>query len=167
MEDSARRFELGSFAAVVVGDLALLIFHRAFDGEDEIVATGGHAAHGDDGVALGVIIGHSEDFAEIFHAMGDAFDDVIGGVTVAGIDDFEFRRGRGRRRSGRRTCAIEDDGDGSANGVAIQGKAMDQFVARMGRVARLARSQFRPVVQQAIAIHESANQRHGGDGKGK
>ena len=59
--------------------------------------------------------------------------------------------------------AIEHDGDGSAGRVTVEAQHMHQFIARRRGMARFAGREFRPTVQQAVAIDEYAHERHGGN----
>jgi hypothetical protein len=152
--------ETVSLFAIVGFDFVVKFSERGLDGLDEVQATGSYAAQGDDGVALREIIRDNEHFAVTAEAMGGAFDKVIGGLARAGVKDFHFGRGFDGGEADVSVGAVENNGYGGADGVAIERETVDEFVASGGGVARFARSQFRPVMQQAVAVNEYAHQSH-------
>ncbi len=107
----------------------------SIDFEDEILAALGHAAHGDDGVAFGVVVGDGKGFAVRLEAVCGALNEVIGSFAGTGIDDFEGRGGRilGRPTAG--TGAIEKQSEGRADAVGVLGDHANERLAGPGGVA--------------------------------
>src|SRR5690349_16337560 len=110
---------------------------------NEVETTGGGAAHADDDVAFGVVVGDGEDFAVGFEAVGGAFDEVVGGLAGFGEEDLDVAVGVGFRGVGGCAGAVEEDGDGGAGGVLVAGEDVDEFVAGGGGMARFAGGEFR------------------------
>ena len=152
--------ETGLFGTVADADVVLQLGEGVFHGLNEAPATGRHPAQGDDGVALGVVVGDGQDFAVGAETVGGAFDDVIGGLAGAGVKDFEFRGGFNGGKAVPGVRAIEDDGDGRADGVAVKREAVDELVARGGGMAGLAGREFRPGVQEAVTVNKNPGQSH-------
>ncbi len=153
--------KFGLFGAIADADVVLDFGEGAFNGLNEAQTTGGHAAHGDDGVALGVVIGDGKDFAVGAESVRGAFDDFIGGLAGAGVEDFEFGGGFDGGKAAAGVGAVEDNGNGGADGVAVKGEAADEFIPRGGGMAGLAGRELGPGVQEAVAINEYPRQSHG------
>ena len=155
-----RAAEAGLFGAVAVTDFVLHFGKGAFHGLNKTVTTGGHAAHRDDGVALGIVVGDGQHFTVGAEAVRGAFDDVIGGLAGAGVKNLKLGGGFDGGKAASRVGAVKDNGNGGADGVAVEGEAADEFIARGGGVAGLAGREFRPRVQEAVAINEYSRQAH-------
>ena len=77
------------FAAVVFFDEGFAFAEDTVDVLNEVFAALCHAAHGNDGVALGVVVGDGEGFAVGLEAVGDALDEVVGGFSFSRKNDLE------------------------------------------------------------------------------
>lgn len=150
--------------AVVPLEIDLQFAESGLDLADEGFATLGMAAHGDDGVAFGVVVGDGEDFAVGAEAVGDPLDHVVGGLALARVEDFDLWAGGDLGDSGGGTLAIEEDGEGNPGHVLVAGELVDQCLACLGGVGGMAGCQRVPGVEEAVAVDEDADEGHQGGG---
>jgi len=143
-------------------DFALQVAQRVFDSLNEAVAARREAAHGDDGVTLRVIVSDDEHFPERLHAMRDALDDLVGRLAGFGEKNFHLRSRTRFLPHAAMPSAIEHDGDWGAGRITVEAQHVHKFIARGHGVARLARREFRPAMQEAVTVHEYAYERHDG-----
>lgn len=152
--------ETCAFGAVVNLEVVLQFAQGAFHGLNETQTTCGHPAHGDDGVALGIVVGDGQDFPVGAQPVRNTFDHIVGGLPGAGEENFQFRGGFDGGKAGPGVGAVKDDGDRRADGVTVKSQPMDEFVAGGGGMAGRAGGEFRPGVQEAVAINQNSRQRH-------
>lgn len=138
---------MAALGAIVGFEIVLLLGERGGDGLNEVQATRRHPAHRDDGVALGIIVGHGEDFAVGAEAVRGAFNNLIGGLAGARIKNFHLIRGFDGGEAAIGIGAVKHDGDRRADGVVVKGEVMDKFIPRGGGMAGLARRKFGPAVE--------------------
>src|SRR5579884_2895872 len=131
-----------------------------FNALDEIEAARSQSAHGHHRVALRKVIRHREHFSIRAETMRDAFDDLVRSLVGPRVKDLDFRRGFNSGQTDVIICAVEDDCDRRAHSIAIKRELANEFVAGSGGMARLAGSDFRPAMQQAVAINQNAHQSH-------
>jgi len=124
------------FPAVVFFDEGFAFAEDTVDVFDEVFAALGHAAHGDDGVALGVVVGDGEGFAVGLEAIGHTLDEVVGGFSFSRKYDLEWIGRNGFRSFLGRASAIEEERDRRADAVGVLGEHADERLAGAGGMAR-------------------------------
>lgn len=133
---------------------------RAFNRLDKIQAARCHCAASQDGLALKIIVRNNKDFAVRCELMRCAFDDLVGVLSGARINDFDFRRGFDFRFARLRTRAVENNRERRSAGIVKLSQFANQFIARKRGMSSLSPRKLRPAVQQAVTINEDSDESH-------
>jgi hypothetical protein len=149
-----------AFPPIVRFDFVAQVCQRAFDRLDEIGAIHRHSTHAGHRLALGKVIRYSKDLSKFRETICRPLDQIVRRLPGARIEHLDFI-GRNRFcRLAPGAAAVEKDGDRRSRRVPILSQPGDQLIPRRGGVSRRTARQLRPIVQQAVAIDEDADQRH-------
>ena len=151
----------GSFGPIVILQVFRQVTERITDHADKILAARGHAAKAADGLAFRPVVRHHQHLAVFLKTMSRAFDHVVGRLPGTGKQDFHHSAGSFLRYIGRGTGTVKKNGDRLASHILILAQHLNEGVPRGFRMARPARRQLRPIMQQAVAVNKYSHQRHG------